>query len=189
MSTKVSHLFWDSCCFIAFLNDERSSYDVPSLEQYLDDARNGKVRIYTSTIALAEVKPSFLKKKSIGTFADFIEDLSGAVVLIDPVPDIMIFAGYLRDLKYKKANSDKRQLATPDAIMLSSCVYLRSTLGVQLDHFHTYDRGKKRGLDGGKGIPLLTYHEWCEGIAEDPIAAQIIGISRKEPLHPEPRFT
>ena len=145
MATKTSHLFWDSCCFIAYLNDEKDLYDVQSLEQYLDDAKNGKVRLYTSTIALAEVRPSFLKKKSIGTFADFVEDLSGAVVLIDPTPDIMTFASYIRDLKYKKSNSTGRSMATPDAIMLSSCVYLRDTLGVSVDHFHTYDNGKKRG--------------------------------------------
>jgi predicted nucleic acid-binding protein len=189
VSKKVSNLFWDSCCFIAFLNEEKELYDVASLEQYLDDAREGKVVIYTSTIALAEVRPSFLKKKSIGSFAEFVADFSGAVSLIDPTPNIMTLAGQLRDVKYKKDNSKGRQLGTPDAIMLASCVYLRDTLGVDVDHFHTYDNGKKRGFDGGKGIPLLDYHEWCQGVAESMPASQVISLSRRRPLHPEPRLT
>ena len=105
MSNKGPNIFWDSCCFIAFLNDEKDIYDVPSLEQFLEDAKNGDARIYSSTITLAEVRPSFLRKRSIGSFADFIDDLSGAIVLIDPTPDIMTRAGFLRDFKYKKANS------------------------------------------------------------------------------------
>ena len=189
MSSKGSNFFWDSCCFIAFLNDDRNAYDIPSLEQFLGDAKNGKARIYSSTITLAEVRPSFLKKRSIGTFADFVDDLSGAVVLLDPTPDIMTKAGYLRDLKYKKANATGRQLGTPDAIMLATCVYLRDTLGVAVDHFHTYDQGKKRGLEGGKGIPLIGYQEWCEGLSNNPTALEVISLSRCHPIHPEPRLT
>lgn len=185
-STKISHLFWDSCCFIAFLNDEKDAYDVSSIEQYLDDAREGKARIYTSTVALAEVRPSFLRKKSIGSFSEFVDDLSGAVIMIDASPNVMTIAGRLRDIPYRKANSDKRQLATPDAIMLASCLYLADTMGVSVDHFHTFDKGKRRGPDG-KGVPLLGYDEWCEGI-EDDLAGRVIGVSRKEPIHPEPRF-
>ena len=100
----------------------------------------------------------------------------------------MTKAGCLRDLEYKKANATGRQLGTPDAIMLATCVYLRDTLGVTVDHFHTYDRGKKRGLEGGKGIPLIGYQEWCEGLSNNPTASEIISLSRCQPIHPEPRF-
>jgi predicted nucleic acid-binding protein len=188
MVKKISHLFWDSCCFIAFLENNTKAYDVASLEQYLDEAKNGQVVIYTSTIALAEVRPSFLKKKSIGSFADFVSDLNGAVSLIEPSPNIMILAGQLRDFPYKKANTTSRQLGTPDAIMLASCIYLRDTLGVEIDHFHTYDEGKKRGLEGGKGIPIIGYQEWCEGFAEVAPAAQVVSLSRTQPIHPQPLF-
>jgi hypothetical protein len=63
VASQKRNLFWDSCCFIAFLNDASVPYDVASLEQYLDEARNGKVVIYSSTIALAEVRGSLIKKK------------------------------------------------------------------------------------------------------------------------------
>jgi predicted nucleic acid-binding protein len=189
VANQKKNLFWDSCCFIAFLNDATETYDIASLEQYLEEARNGKVVIYSSTIALAEVRASLIKKKSLGTFAAFIEDFNGGVTLIDPSPNIMIMAGQLKDLKYTRNNATGRQLGTPDAIMLASCIYLRDVLGVDVHRFHTYDNGKSRGLDGGKGIPLLDYHMWCEGFAESSPAAQVISLSRTRPTHPEPRLT
>ena len=113
--------FWDSCCFIAYLKDEQHAYDVPSLQQYLEEAEDGKAVIYTSTLTLAEVRPRFMKRGH-GSFNEFLEDFGGAIVLIDPIPDIMTHAGMLRDLPFKKANSTSRQLATPDAIMLATCI-------------------------------------------------------------------
>jgi predicted nucleic acid-binding protein len=189
VTDKISRFFWDSCCFIAYLNDERDAYDVASLEQYIEEARAGKVRIFTSTIALAEVRPSFLKKRSIGSFAEFVEDLGGAVEFIEASPNVMILAGHLRDLPYKKPNEKPRRLATPDAIMLASCIYLTDALGETVDHFHTYDKGKKKGLDGDKSIPLLGFENWCSGITENDYARRVINISRVAPSHPAPRLT
>lgn len=189
MAAKPLNYFWDSCCFIAYLNDEKDSYDIPSLEQFLDEARAGKAYIYTSTVALAEVRPSLMKKKSVGSFSEFMEDFGGAIILLDPTPNVMHYAGFLRDLRYKKSNSTKRQLATPDAIMLATCTHLEDDLGVRVESFHTYDKGKRRSVDGGKGIPLLTYEEWCEGIEEDDLAVRTSKLPRREPLHPEPKLT
>lgn len=188
VTAKTPNYFWDSCCFIAYLNDEQHAYDIDSLEQYLDEVRDGKSVIYSSTIALAEVRPSLMKKSAGGSFTEFMEDFGGSIVLLDATPNIMQLAGYLRDVKYSKSNSKGRQLATPDAIMLATCVHLEDDLGVKVDCFHTYDKGKRRGVDG-KGIPLLTYHEWCDGIEENEFAGRVIKLHRREPLHPEPRLT
>lgn len=188
MPMKPANYFWDSCCFIAYLNDEKHAYDIPSLEQFLDETRDGKSVIYTSTIALAEVRPSFMRKSAAGSFSEFMEDFGGAIVLLDATPNIMQTAGYFRDLKYKKSNSTSRQLTTPDAVMLATCVHLEDDLGVKMDCFHTYDKGRRRGPDG-KGIPLLSYEEWCEGIAENDFAARVIKLPRCEPIHSEPKLT
>lgn len=64
--------FWDSGVFTAFLCDEKDKYDVDSIAQYLEEARAGDLRIYTSTIASAEVLPTHLVK--VGTFEEFLQD-------------------------------------------------------------------------------------------------------------------
>lgn len=187
MADRVKNYFWDSCCFIAYLNNETHAYDVRSLEQFIDDAKSGKALIHTSSIALAEVRPSFMKMRSIGSFAEFMDDLNGAIVLTDPSPNIMITAGHYKDLKYTKSNSKGRNHSTPDAIMLATCIHLADDAGVNIDCFHTYDNGGKRGEDG-RAVPLLTYQEWCQGFIENEFASRIIRLPRVKPVHPEPRF-
>ena len=89
MTDAISHLFWDSCVFYAFLRDERAAYDIDHIAQYLREAREGKCRIYASTMVLAEVLPSHITKPGIGSFQDFLNDLQSAVILTSPSPDIM----------------------------------------------------------------------------------------------------
>ncbi len=185
----ISNLFWDSNVFIAFLNDEKEIYDIPSIEQYLEDARQGKCKIYTSSIVFTEVTPKKLVKSEYGTFNDFIADFRGQVITIGNDPIIGSLAGELKDLPYKKSNSTKRILTTGDAIMLATALELESSYGVELDIFHTFDNGGgPRSPEGGKAIPMLTYQDWCEGIESDPLAARVIEMDRRKPIHPTPNM-
>ena len=84
MPDEITHLFWDSCVFYAFLRDERDAYDINSIAQYIHEAKSGKYRIYASTLVLAEVTPNAIIRPGIGSFRDFLEDLQGAIILIDP---------------------------------------------------------------------------------------------------------
>ena len=61
---KVQNLFWDSCVFCAYLYDEHDQHDVASIGQYLNDAKKGSVKIYTSSILLAEVADSKINLKA-----------------------------------------------------------------------------------------------------------------------------
>jgi predicted nucleic acid-binding protein len=163
-------------------------YDVRSIEQFLDEARAGHHRIYSSTIVYVEVLPSQILKPEIGSFDDFVDDLRGAAILIEASPNVMSLAGRLRDLPYRKGSSDRRRLGTPDAIMLASCIYLDESLGIEAT-FHTFDDGKKRGPEG-KSVPLLSYHEWCEGFTPEQMeyARRVITLDRRVPSHPNPRL-
>jgi hypothetical protein len=100
----------------------------------------------------------------------------------------MLAAAHLKDLPYRKGNSDKRRLATPDAIMLAGCVELRDIYGIRIDFFHTFDDGKKRDPVSGKMIPLISYEQWCEGFSPEQmaIAGKIISLNRRRPIHPSP---
>lgn len=183
-----SNLFWDSCVFTAFLRDERAAYDINSIAQYLTEARDGKHRIYTSSLVFAEVLPSSMTP-GIGSFQDFVDDLQGAIVIIDASPNVTQRAGLLRDLPYRKGASANRRLATPDAIMLASALYLADAMGIRLNALHTFDNGRRRGPEG-RSVPLLSYHEWCEGFTPEQakVAKPVVDLLRVPPIHPSPRL-
>lgn len=184
------NLFWDSCVFAAFLRDETHAYDIDSIEQYLAEAKEGKFLIYSSTMSSAEVLPSHLKKSAVGSFEDFLEDFKGAIIPIDPNPNIMTLSGLLRDLPYKKGDSTKRRLGTPDAVMLATAIHLRDAHGIAITAFHTFDKGRKKDLEGNNSIPIIGYETWCEGFTpiQTAIAQKVIDLHRIEPVHPEPHL-
>jgi hypothetical protein len=136
----------------------------------------------------AEIVPSLIKKKEVGSFLQFIDDLRGAVVVIDAYPNVMHMAGLLRDLPYKKVNAPTRRLATTDAIMLASCLFLKDAMGIAVDRFHTFDDGKRRSPSEGKMVPLLSYQDWCNGFTVDQmkVAQPVINLNRQKPIHPSP---
>ena len=182
----MSNFFWDSCVFYAYLDDQ-TTLDNSGIEQFLHEAQHGKHRLYASSLVLAEVVPSAIRKSGIGTFQSFINDLQDAITIVTPSPDVMHRAALLKDLPYKKGTSKGRRLSTTDAIMLASCLEIKEAWGVNIDAFHTFDDGKKRGLEG-KMVPLLSFHEWCEGFTQDhsEIADPVIQLSRCKPDHPAP---
>jgi hypothetical protein len=126
---------------------------------------------------------SSIKKKGIGSLTQFFNDFQSAIVLIDPTPPILLQAGRLKDIPYKKAASTKRRLTTGDAIMLATCLHLQATLGVNVDAFHTFDDGGTK-----REVPLLSYHEWCEGLQgkKAKLASEVCALKRAIPIHPNP---
>jgi predicted nucleic acid-binding protein len=177
-------LFWDSCVFNAYLYEETKIYDVDSIQQYIDEAKAGKFKIYTSSIIFAEIATSKIKKKGVGSAIAFMNDLVGACVVIDASVNIIDLAGQLRDIPYRKQNSKNRVLSTGDSIMLATALHLADGYGVEVDTFHTFD-------DGGKGgVPIISYHEWCDGLTgpKAVLAKRITALARKRPIHPEPRL-
>lgn len=184
----TTNLFWDSGVFTAYLCDQKDAYDVASIEKYLAEAKAGEVRIYTSTMASAEVLPSRLTK--VGSFEEFLADFHGAVTTIDPTPNVMRLSGRLRDLPYRKGKSTSRRLSTPDAIILATAIHLRDDYKVQIDAFHTFDGGGRKDIEGHGSIPMLGYEDWCEGFDPDQLkyARQVIDLPREKPIHPAPGF-
>lgn len=179
----MSKFVWDSCIFIAYLKNEVDSYDIDSLQQYLDEAQDGSVRIYASTLASVEVLPSRIKR-GFGSFEQFLSDFEGAVVSIDANPNIMQLAGQLRDLPYAK-HEGKRTLSTPDSIVLATAVHLQEAYGERIDAIHTYDKGKKK-----QNVPIIGLENWCEGFKNEQLTLikRVTDIPRIAPIHPSPRL-
>ena len=136
---------------------------------------------------LAEVVPSAITRSGVGTFQSFIDDLQGAVTIVTPSPDVMHRTALLKDLLYRKGNSRGRRLSTTDAIMLASCIEISEAWGVRIDAFHTFDDGRRRGFEG-RMVPLLSYHEWCEGFTPEQlrIVDPVIQLNRCKPEHKAP---
>ena len=189
--SKVENLFWDSCVIAALLAEEKDS-DLASIEQFLHDAKAGKAKIYTSTIAAAEILPSKVTGKKYRSFEKFLKDLEGSVVLVAPDPNIMSLASRLRDVPYAKKVNDretaKRGMDVPDAIMLATATVLGLGYKEKIDRFHTYDNGKKRSVNGGKCVPILSFPEWCQLLdtKHTGIVQHVIDLNRCKPIHLNP---
>jgi predicted nucleic acid-binding protein len=184
------HYYWDSCVFIAALNEERAAYGdiVDDMKQFLAEAKAGDCIIHCSTITIAEITKNRLKSGAHSDFSSFLRDFRSAVVPVSPDPNIMALAAELRGLTYTKTGGS-RTLATPDAIHLASAIALVESYGIpSLTAFHTFDDGKAKGPNG-KSVPLLSFETWCEACDKDPIAQKVIKMKRAKPLHPAKKLS
>lgn len=179
----VPQFYWDTCVFIAHLNDDRVAYGatVDDIGQFLREAKDGKCQIHCSAITIAEVTKDKIRSGK-WQFAEFLRDYRDAVIPVLPDAQVMAVAAELRSLTYTKTGG-KRKLDTPDAIHLASALVLTDVYGVALDAFHTFDNGGKRGFEG-PGVPLLTYETWCEQCQNDPLAKKVMAMKRERPDHP-----
>lgn len=187
--SKIPSYYWDSCVFIAYFNDEREQHAhlIDHIHQFLKEAQAGKCEIYTSTVTIAEITSQTLSSASVGSFREFLKDFQSSVFLIDADPNTMALASHLRSQRYSKQDGAKpRQLSPPDGIHLATAANLRPMYGVDLDAFHTFDAGRSRGLEGGRGIPILGYEDWTAECGTDSWVKRVIGLRRSKPEHPSP---
>jgi predicted nucleic acid-binding protein len=186
--TEITHYYWDACVFLAYLNKEASyGIHIDHIDQFLDDAKAGHCRLYTSTITLAEITKLNLKSPEYGNFSEFLVNFRSVIVPVDPNPQAMLKASHLRGMIYTKTTG-KRKLATPDAIHIATAMALGDTFGVTLDAFHTFDAGAGKGGPDGPGLPILGYEEWCEQCSDDETVKRVIAMKRVKPTHPAPRL-
>lgn len=186
---NISHYFWDSCVFIAYLNNAQDAYDIASLEKFISELRQSKCKIYTSAVSLAEITPEHLKNSDYGDFESFLDNFQKSIFIVNTTHLIYSRAGRLRDVKYKKGDSKNRNLTLGDAIMLASALELEDTYDIKLDAFHTYDDSRSGKGPEGKGIPLLSYHEWLEDVEVDGDIAKVVKLNRCEPIHSAPELS
>lgn len=134
--------YWDTCLFLAWLNDEdRKSGEMDGVREVIARHRRREVKIITSTLTQVEVLQS---KIPVGVGDSFI----GLLRRVTRVGLDTKIAGLAHDLRdhyaSKAADNDGKTLSTPDAIHLATAIHLRA------NEFHTFDSG-----GSGKSLGLI----------------------------------
>lgn len=130
--------YWDACAWIALI--QRDAGRVEALEHIIQEAKNGKVEIWTSNFTLAEVykRPCDDEKKGLTAsedipFEDFIVQKFVERAQVDW--DVGILARRLLR-KY------------PVIVKPQDGIHLATALLNNIDEVHTFDRENLLGLDG-----------------------------------------
>ena len=162
---QTPNYYRDTCIFFAYLNNEVEKYGhlIDHVEQYLDEARQGLCTIYTSTVTIAEIPAVRLSNDTYGTFTEFLEDYSGAIVQISGDPNVMVLASEIKGIVHTKGLGGRGEVSTLDAIHLASVLMLSADYNVPVTAFHTFETCASKALEGGRQMPLLGYETWCEG--------------------------
>ena len=129
--------YWDSCAFLAYINEESGRIDVVS--ELLERCAREEVIIYTSTLSRVEV--AFSSAERDGGFLDAETERrinalwdSGAVIMVELPERVTVIAQSLM----REAIVDSIPLKPYDATHLATALWL-SENGIHIDEFHTYD--------------------------------------------------
>jgi len=133
---KPLHIYWDACVFISYIEGK----DLSVLDAILATVHNGSVRLYTSTLSIAEVayaedekqkqRPNPVVEAAIDSFWAGNDDIT----LVNPHELIMRDARKLM----RDGLAQGYSLKPPDAIHLATA--RRLNIGI----VHTYDARLQR---------------------------------------------
>jgi hypothetical protein len=188
--TDAPAYFWDSCCFIRSVTRSPPDY-TSDLDQFIADARSGRVKIFYSTIVYSEFRPRYFKGSKYGEISEFFADFGKAFQPIEPNPNIMMWSGRLRDAEpvnpsNPKIEDDfKRRVGAADSIHLATAVYLRDVYGYNGLVLHSFDRGGSKTAEG-KCVPIVGFERWFPSGNRSPEVQAVCDLSRVEPRHPAP---
>jgi predicted nucleic acid-binding protein len=187
---RMPNLFWDTCVFARYLTRQPTEM-LGDIDQYVADARDNKYVIYCSTLVFLELRPRLLRPSRFATPMEFIADLGSAFVPIDPNPNIMAYAGAMRDHEPVNPSDPhiseerKRSIGTPDAIHLATCLHLRDVMGLNDIAFHTFDEGKGANW-AGRCVPIIGFERWYPPDRPVREIADVCNLPRRRPQHPSP---
>jgi predicted nucleic acid-binding protein len=131
--------YWDTCLFLAWLNDEdRKSGEMDGVREVIDRHKRRDVRIATSVITQVEALQSKIPAGVGPLFAEFLKRL----IRVSVDTKVAAMAHDIRDFYAKGAQSQGgKTLSVPDSIHLATAILFRA------DAFHTFDeKGKAKSL-------------------------------------------
>jgi predicted nucleic acid-binding protein len=138
-----NRIYWDSCVFLSVLNKNPTRHQ--TLRTILDEVRasHGTLKIYTSTISIAEV--AFLVQEKNQRQLDSqtlsnIDGLLGDRTIIEMVEANQRVMTMARDY-IREAMANHHRFKPADAIHLATAVFARS------GKFHTYNVGDFKPME------------------------------------------
>lgn len=131
--------YWDTCLFLAWLNDEqRKSNEMDGVREVIARHKRREVRLVTSVLTQVEVLQSRIPVGVGASFTDLLKRMSRFGI----DTKVASLAHDLRDHYASNAgNNGGKTLSTPDAIHLATGIHYR------VDEFHTFDeQGSSKSL-------------------------------------------
>jgi predicted nucleic acid-binding protein len=155
--------YWDTCLFLAWLNDEqRKAGEMDGVREIIARHRRREVRLVTSVLTQVEVLESRIP---VGVETQF-QGLLKRMTRLSMDTKVASLAHDLRDhYTSAAAATGGKTISVPDAIHLSTAIHYR------VDEFHTFDEnGNSRylgliPLSGNVGGHNLTI---CKPVAKSP---------------------
>lgn len=161
------------------------------LDQFVQEARDNKVKIYYSTIVYTEFRPRYFKGARHGEISSFFADFGRAFNPIEPNPNILMWAGRLRDADSinpsdpKIADEFKRRIGIGDSIHLATAIYAKDVYGHRDLIVHSFDLGKGKTAEG-KCVPIVGFEKWFPTDKRTSEVKAVCNLTRVEPRHPNP---
>lgn len=156
MPNAATEIYWDSDCFLSYLNAVPERIAV--VETLLESSARGEVNLYTSAVSQVEVAFGVWEREQQSLDPDVerrLDDLwadAKVVTVIEYHNRILLTARRM----IRDAVAQNWSLKPMDAIQLATAHWLRRE-GVAVTEFHTYDRRLFKYEDIC-GFPILEPH-------------------------------
>lgn len=130
--------YWDTCLFLAWLNDEeRKRGEMDGVREIVGRSKRREVKLVTSVLTQVEVLQSRIPVGLNSLFVDLLKRMTKLSV----DTKIASLAHDIRDYALRAADFDGKVLTVPDAIHLATAILYH------VDEFHTFDeRGSAKAL-------------------------------------------
>lgn len=161
MQTEPTRLYWDACVLLSYINETPAR--LPVIEQVLEEARQRKVGILTSTLTVVEVAWAAEEQEQKALDDATLARIDG---LWKPGSIVTLVEFYFAVAR--EARSLMRAALTRGwSLRPADAVHLATAKEHHVERFHTYDEGLEKYAD-------LTGFEITE---PDALQPQLPGVS------------
>jgi len=139
MKNNESLIYWDSCIFLSYINDEPKRVNI--IEDVWRNILNDKKKVLTSTISIVEVAHGSEEKIQWKLDPNIISIIDQ--IWTDPSINLVEFNGSIAEIARELIRNSlpkKRVLKSKDAIHLATAIWINEHYR-SIKEFFTYDEG------------------------------------------------